>query len=477
MYDTGDRRGWLVDGASALLHITRTQLSTSPYSDSTLFKLEDFNHANPYDPEIGVHSASKALLDLENRRMVIFEDEISSELATGQTRKVKPWKYEDLVRQTYHTLEQIHDYQTKMMTSPSLGIRFTDRDKLIGFGFRDIVEGHNDLLPRVATLKSSGRGWVDFTRSIRAISLLVKGFGEILRPSKDSNKTCKYWKQVPRGHEYLAACTTTLKEISRKHGDSESDPLELANGIYWHKPHKLFEVCDCKQFGSKKGCERVQVHLPSLFVGSKNHPQPFDCQNGAVIFGRSRRFPWRWPSKGEPVEGRMSDSESDDEDNFRDSGVGESLPSTSELGSSPKSNSTPSDDSQSISATTINEDGRSCDPDLSFSNRSYQALGGATMSGALDADDAVPSIPQIPALDHVVSDLPRTGLDVGGSDVPGAVQPTPKILHQVPTRPVAKRAWDELKDSALQMFPRKKQRASSMGIELETNTSSSTSSK
>src|SRR5580700_10714662 len=47
LYDVGDRRGWLVDGASALLHLTRTQLALSPYSDSDLFKIEDFHHADP----------------------------------------------------------------------------------------------------------------------------------------------------------------------------------------------------------------------------------------------------------------------------------------------------------------------------------------------------------------------------------------------------------------------------------------------
>jgi hypothetical protein len=326
LYDTGDRRAWLVDGASALLHITRTQLCSSPYSDSDLFQIENFQHA---DPKGGGLGAKKALMDSGNRALVIFEEaETSVEIKAGSDEEgkaetkimIKRWTYQELVRQTYHILEQIHDYQTKMLTSPTLGLRFADREKLIGFAFMDIVDVQNDLRPRVVTLKSSGRGWVDLTRGIRAITLLGKGFGEIIKPSKDANSLCKNWKHVPTGKDYLVVCTSTLKEICKRHGNHSSKPMELANGIYWHKPDKLFEPCQCKS----ASCDRVQVLLPAS-LGMKRHSQPFVCDNGAVIFGKSRRFPWHWPSEGDPVEGGSSDPEDDDGSDFHDSGLGSSL--------------------------------------------------------------------------------------------------------------------------------------------------------
>src|SRR6266536_4767958 len=281
-------------------------------------------------------------MDPKNRELLIFEDdEILTESKSSiggateqQVRKTtRRWTYRDLVRQTYHILEQIHDYQVKIMTSSALGIRFTDRDKLIGFGFMDIVDGQNDLHPRVATLKPSGRGWVDFTRSIRAITLLGKGFGDIIRPAKDSNKLCKYWNHVPKGKDYLVACTETLREICTRYGDCDADPMELAHGIYWHKPDKLFESCECKRMSLNGVCDRVQVLLPRS-LGPKKHPRAFDDHGGAVIFGRSKRLPWRWPRRGEPEEGGLSDSEPEDENSFRDSGIGESNHSASEFGSS-----------------------------------------------------------------------------------------------------------------------------------------------
>ncbi|TVY32542.1 hypothetical protein LSUB1_G007997 [Lachnellula subtilissima] len=478
LYDTKDRRGWLVDGASALLHLTRTQLASSPYSDSDLFRLEDFTHADPTD---GTLAAKKALMNSKNRNIVIFEEiptstqsKTSSDIAgSGQVRNAATqWTYEDLVRQTYHTLEQIHDYQTKMMASPTLGLRFTDREKLIGFGFKDIVDGHNDLLPRVAILKASGRGWVDFTRSIRAIILLGKGFGEIIKPSTDSNKLCKYWSHVPTGKDYLVACTATLKEISLKYGDCDSDPLELASGIYWHKPDKLFESCECKHTKMAGTCDRVQVLLPQFCLGPKRNPQPFNCHGGAVIIGRSRRFPWHWPSKGKPVRGKSSEPESDDENSLPDSGIGESLPSTLDLDSSRNANSSPSDGSPPSLASADIAGTRPRDSDSSFSSRSEPTsmIGDTTMSGGLGEDDEVYNATQSPVPDHISSahsiSQPYASYPEFNSRS-GKTLSTPPNTQQLSSRPaIAKRTWDELKHS-LQMSPRKRPKPNADLIELE----------
>ena len=85
--------------------------------------------------------------------MAIFEDveRWSESTAAGQTereetkKKTTKWCFRDLVRQTWHMLEQIHDHQTKMLASLGIGLRFTDRDKLEEFGFMDIVSGQNLL--------------------------------------------------------------------------------------------------------------------------------------------------------------------------------------------------------------------------------------------------------------------------------------------------------------------------------------------
>jgi hypothetical protein len=341
LYDMRDRRGWLIDGASALLHLTCAQLSTVWSHKSQLFDLQQFHYAEPRN---GISAASVALLDQRNREMAIFEkvdswNEVTTiigdpneglEPVRKEQHKIKTtkWCYQDLVRQTYHIMELIQDYQVKLLTCPGTNLRFTDREKLEGFAFMDIVDGPGAILPRVAILKPSGRGWVDFTRSIRAITLLGKGFGELIRVAKDANKLCKRWQHVPTGQDYLVACIAKLKEICKKEGDRDAVPLELARDICWHKGHLMFEPCACKKGHPDSACDRVQVLLPP-FLGPKKHPHPFTYVNGAVVFGKSKRLNWSWPNKGNPTLGDDLSEEDGEPYTLHDSGVGTSIPLSS----------------------------------------------------------------------------------------------------------------------------------------------------
>lgn len=80
LYDTS-LRGWLVDEASALVHIVRTRLVKEPYKDSLSFQISEFNH--PKD-DSGPDAAKEALLDRENQRLFVLEelDSFSRELNT-----------------------------------------------------------------------------------------------------------------------------------------------------------------------------------------------------------------------------------------------------------------------------------------------------------------------------------------------------------------------------------------------------------
>jgi hypothetical protein len=126
-----------------------------------------------------------------------------------------------------------------------------------------------------------------------------------------------------------------LQEICTKYGDTNSNPLELAQGIYWYKADKLFESCKCKSKSERldSTCDRIQVLLPPLSIGSKKHPDPFNNRSGAAIFGRSRRFDWHWPDVGSPVAKTPPEHDTDEDTNLSDSDPGISM-NTSSLGAS-----------------------------------------------------------------------------------------------------------------------------------------------
>ena len=337
LYDVVDRRGWLMDGANALLHLACKRLSLlscDPIIPAPLLKLSNFQYAKA-NPADGKKVAASALMDPQNRSLPIFEeietweettltDRNSAEKVERKTIK-KEWCFQDLVRETWRILEQIHDHQVQLLSAPGVGLRGTDRDKLEGFGFRDIAQGDYPLRPRVAILKSSGRGWVDFTKNIRAITLLGQGFGELIKPVRDSNTLCRLWKQVPTGQDYLVARISTLDEICERSGNKVSDPLELAQGIYWHKGAKLFEPCSgCNKNGWSATCDRIQVLLPPS-LGHKTHPKPFSKPEGAAVFGRSAKYCWRWGNHGEPAEGEQDEQATEDDATLQDSSIGTSI--------------------------------------------------------------------------------------------------------------------------------------------------------
>ena len=289
LYDIQDFRGWLIDGATALPHLTRTQLSCSPYKDNSPFKLSDFHHANPKD---GAGAALKALLDDRNRELILLETtKTRSEFTTqpdgikkaDHRTEVRPWQYQGLVRQTWDILTQIRDHQSEVLVNPKIELRGTDRPKLEGFGFRNIVEGSNPLKPRVATLQPAGKG---FIRSIGAVALLGKGFGELIESAENANFLCNMWKHVPKNKDILAVCTSTLKAICTQTGNHDAHPLEITQDFFWHKGPQLYEPCSgCKP----DACDRVQ-NLRPRSIGRKIHPRPFSVPMGGVVFGLMPRY-------------------------------------------------------------------------------------------------------------------------------------------------------------------------------------------
>jgi hypothetical protein len=349
LYDVEDRRGWLVDGASAVLHLSRTQLSHhySPHSGNPNLNLEEFHHANSAG---GAETAVFALINDLNLNLVIDVDppEISTEETTrdGRTTQevrkiVKKVLFHQLAKRNLNLFELMGDYQKMLMESEGINLRGTDREKLEGWDFLDLVSGESSLKPRVTYLKSSGRGWVDFTRRIHTINLLGRGFGPLIQPADDAFVLCDQWKQVPTGRDLLTTCVSTIDQLCSQYGNSQSNTFRLAHDTYWHKAHLLFEKCKCTP--ERLVCDRVQVLLPHIST-RKKRPEPFAQEKGAVIFGRSSRFSWQYPNRGPPTQDVDRGPEEDDElpDRVRglllahsDSGLGTSFASSSRITEGP----------------------------------------------------------------------------------------------------------------------------------------------
>ena len=150
----------------------------------------------------------------------------------------------------------------------------------------DPVEEPKVILLRELYLKPSGAGWVTLTKSIRAMTLLGKSFGDLIAPTGGSTKICSQWMFVPKGHDYLVTTISTLKMICDLHGHQGGKSLRIAKDIYWHKAGLFFEQCQCKAGQKSKPCERIQ-ELHSRSAGLKPQSNPFTNLKVGILFGRT----------------------------------------------------------------------------------------------------------------------------------------------------------------------------------------------
>ncbi|OQV03982.1 hypothetical protein CLAIMM_08939 [Cladophialophora immunda] len=313
LWDEEDKRGWLVNGTSVLLHLLRAYLEYSRGSNirsAFLFKSEDMEEAaHPYSAD----SAIEVLLNTTNMDLRIYKE--GSDYI----------RLKHQVEHYYDILEQLFDHQA-LQNSVCSGPR--PRKDLEGWDFQDLATMRDPVHPRVTVLGTVGKGWVDFTRAIHTVNLFGRGFGDIIRPVADD--LCAHWASLPKDKYYLAAYGPDLKGIMDLYdGDQMSIPMRLTEDILWHNPANDF-VCQCAGRAVGDHSDVAQVLLPSTFAVDS-----LLCQSsagwkgrGAVIFGQNMGFKWFWKDTGDPEEGEPGSSSAESDSQFHDSGVGQSLASS-----------------------------------------------------------------------------------------------------------------------------------------------------
>ncbi|KAL5355091.1 hypothetical protein BJX96DRAFT_1781 [Aspergillus floccosus] len=159
LWDVEAKRGWLVNGASALLHLLRASLEQekrSKFGSRSLFNLEDLQEAaEPYRHE----SALDVLLSEHNMKLKVYAE------------KEGFICLQDRIEDFYDYLETVFDYQLRSDCSQ------VPRSCLDGWDFHDLAPEKDPVYPRRATVDPEGRSWIDLVRSVHAVPLLGRNFG------------------------------------------------------------------------------------------------------------------------------------------------------------------------------------------------------------------------------------------------------------------------------------------------------------
>ena len=295
-YDVTDHRGWLVDGASALLHLVRTSLQLEEINPESTYhwvfekdKLEE-DWAN----FSGRAASIRTLKSWKNRALPVYIK--NQTFSNGQPVNTYS-TFGDRVDKVLHSLELLIEYQTRIATESGIRVSQTldTRKGLLGFDILDLVKSRPQCAPRIERFSSGDNSWVSLLPAVGVLTIFGKGFGDLICPSKPDN-VCAAWRSVPRGQDYLASSISTLallrKERLQQLG-TDLEPGVLTRKLFWMSPGQPFNRCQCikgKHVGKRDHHDPVQyvVSKPWLVMHKSKKTVLVDVSNlvttGAVVF-------------------------------------------------------------------------------------------------------------------------------------------------------------------------------------------------
>lgn len=373
MHDTLDRRAWLLDGASALVHICIAGLHSCDKLGKLVAEANDEDEED-FKPKLdqlkypqgreGLSSAVNVLLKNNNRGIQIFPDIKQEEKSarnseTGVYEKrieqvTTWWRWQDLVTEKFAILELLHDQSVRRRNCPATDIRLPFGSHSIeGFEFDDIVQGSSPLQPRVTKVHSSYGGWLNFSNEIDAITLFASGFGELIKPAEAfsgsaSRAKCGQRASCPTGYDYLVAPLSVLEQIHKKGRTRKTqldDSVRLGDKSYWHDTLAPLEHCECAR--RRCGIKTVKLHSGSSRSQQSEIGAPPEevfkrFARGAVIFGSGETYSTVPTRNVTPELPRRVSSTQSTSGEARDSGIDMGESSSSNVSPvSPRTNSPP----------------------------------------------------------------------------------------------------------------------------------------
>ncbi|RDW67029.1 hypothetical protein BP5796_09778 [Coleophoma crateriformis] len=270
LYDSDEKRSWLVPSSAVIAHIARTRHFREPF-----FIEEKPVSLIAADPCLNVYeSAEKTLLVNSGTKLA------SGYLGVGD------FYFRDLVLGIWSLLENLMDKDIKKETTADPTIHATLRKSLRGWEFMDLVEERSPIRLKETHLDKSSGSWIDLSQDINAVVLFASGFEDIIKPVEEA-ELCHKWKRVPKGKDYLTAVVPLLDRLFEQAGSRLTRKHLTSTYLQWHRGARLFESCP-SYARFECGCDRVQqiCHESALTFGKVIPPGPLQ-ERGAVIFGQA----------------------------------------------------------------------------------------------------------------------------------------------------------------------------------------------
>ncbi|KAM0351145.1 hypothetical protein ACHAPU_002929 [Fusarium lateritium] len=271
-YDIEERRAWLVDGASALLHLVRISLHQDAADPESAYDWV-YDPAKLKDkwPGLGGRQAAvHTLKNWDNRALGLY---IVGQHVDASGRTVPKYStFEDRVKRILHSIEILIDQREKATSQDGFKVSQTwdPRRDIIGFELMDITGPSGPIYPRVQRINSWGHGWTDLVPSIGLTAIFGRGFGDLIRADNPQD-LCPKWRLMPIGKDFMAASVSTLQMLFEKR------LLKLEPGRSEDEIAKRVTIVAVKESSNPCSCVKKQEN--------NSNPSPeTDCHHKPVQF-------------------------------------------------------------------------------------------------------------------------------------------------------------------------------------------------
>lgn len=302
LYDTDARIAWLLDGATVLLHLARTWLSSKYARNAVDNPVSVFKYG---EGSSGYETSSQVLLRQENRDIPLFfakskERSIDDGQQSSEPTKGTVYTWENVVSDRWLLLEEICSHVKKTRDNPAgIAMRMPSTDRMEGHDFVDLVAAEGVIESRFVHLRSSE--WLDMTRQCGALPILARNLGNLIVPAAPREPgpvRCARHMFVPTGHDLLVAHNRVLKELSR--GTFSQGTFRLFDSDRWIRIDHG-KACSCQSSRAKK-CDCLVTLLMDFKDAEKTRKTvcelPESAELGASVFGRMPRLLTKKPPDG-----------------------------------------------------------------------------------------------------------------------------------------------------------------------------------
>lgn len=276
LYDTAEKRAWLVRADEVILHVIQKQRFDRPF----------VTNGQPVKLKIGSSAADTLSL---NKTSVIrdngdIDDEDEHEM------------FKDLVQKTWSLIEAHVAWEVELGRSQGREVNLPMREELAGFEFMAIAEERSPYVRKRCKIsgKTNG-GWISLVNDICPLVLFASGFEDVILPDyrvlmessgTQTDPLCHSWRSVPKDCDYLATRTETIVDLYYTSGHRLDRKCLTNSGLLWHQSGLVFGPC--QEPGSYRCfCNRLQQVMPGHHVGTVKAPLGDLQPDGAVIFDRS----------------------------------------------------------------------------------------------------------------------------------------------------------------------------------------------